>query len=124
MGKGLHKVFKTVVNDILQELRHLRKSGSPFITEPRNFAEVAKFSDDIKQPWLKATMKEIKNIINNNNFFIEDPEKYEPVTPCMDVYKAKIKSDGNLDRPKLRFVVKGDMKKRNWLEILGYQQPP
>ena len=43
MGKGLHKVFITVVKDILQELAPLGESGSEvshFIPEPRNFAEV------------------------------------------------------------------------------------
>ena len=43
VGKFLHKVFKTVVKDILQELTALGESGSEvsqFIPEPRNFAEV------------------------------------------------------------------------------------
>ena len=39
MGKGSHKVFKTVVKYILQDFPHLRESGSEvsyFIPEPRN----------------------------------------------------------------------------------------
>ena len=53
MGKGLHKVFSTVVNEISQELTPLGESGSEvshFIPEPRNFAEVTKLSDNIKKP--------------------------------------------------------------------------
>ena len=76
IGKGLHKVFKTVVNEISQELTPLGESSSEvshFIPEPRKFSEVTKLSDNIKKPWLKATMKEIKNLINNHNFLIEDP---------------------------------------------------
>ena len=45
MGKGIHKVFSTVVKDILQEMKPLEESGSEvshFIPEPRNFAEVKK----------------------------------------------------------------------------------
>ena len=90
MGKGLHKVFGTIVKDISQELTNFRESGSEvshFITEPRNFAEVTKLSENIRKPWLKATLKEIKNIINNQTLMIEDPKDGEPVTPCMDVYK-------------------------------------
>ena len=34
-------------------------------------------------------MKEIKNLINNQNLIIEDQNEGEPVTPYMDVYKAK-----------------------------------
>ena len=51
MGKGLHKVFKTVVKEISQDLPILGESGSEvshFIPEPRNFSEVTKLSDDIK----------------------------------------------------------------------------
>ena len=87
MGKCLHKVFKTVVKYISQEFPPLVESGSEvsnFILEPRNFAEVKKLSDDIKKLWLKENLKEIKNLINTNTFLIEDPEKDEPVTSCMD----------------------------------------
>ena len=47
MGKGLNKVFKTVVNDILQDLSILgasRSEVSYFIPEPINFAEVTRLS--------------------------------------------------------------------------------
>ena len=80
-----------------------------FIPEPRNFAEVIKLSENIKKTLLKATLKEIKNLINNQIFLIEDQNKDEPVTPCMDVYKAQIQSDGILDKLKLRIVVRGDL---------------
>ena len=39
---------------------------------------------------MKATLKKIKNIINNQTFMIEDPKDGETVTPCMYVYKSKI----------------------------------
>ena len=80
-----------------------------FILEPRKFSEVTKFPDKINKPWLKSNLKEIKNLINNQNFLFEDPQKDELVTPCMDVYKAKIKSDGIIDKLKLRIVVIGDI---------------
>ena len=93
MSKGLQKVFKAVVNEISQVLPILGVSGSQvsyFIPDPRNFAEVTIFLDDIKKPWLKANLKEIKNIINNQTFLVQEPEKGEPVTPCMGVEKDKI----------------------------------
>ena len=43
MGKGLHKLFSTVVKEIFQKLTALGESGSEvshFIPEPINFAEV------------------------------------------------------------------------------------
>ena len=88
------------------------ESGSEvfhFILEPRNFAEVKTLSENIRKPWLKATLKEINNLINNQTFLIEDQNEGEPVTPCMDVYKAKIRYDGSLDKLKLIIVVRGDL---------------
>ena len=85
---------------------------SHIIPEPRNFAEVTKLSENIRKPWLKATMKEIKNLTNNQTFLIEDPKDGEPMIPCMGVYKAKIQSDGSLDKLKLRIVVRGDLQNK------------
>ena len=71
MGKGLHKAFKSVVKEISQELTPLGESSSElsrFVSEPINYAEVTKSSENIKKPWLKATLKEIKNIIKKHTF--------------------------------------------------------
>ena len=119
MGKGLHKVFSTIVKEIFQELATLGESGSEvsqFIPEPRNFAEVTRLAENIRKPWLKATLKEMMNRINNQTFLIEDQKEGEPVTPCMDVYKAKIQSDVSLDKSKLRIVVSGDFQNK---EMVG-----
>ena len=100
-------------------MTNYEESGSEvshFIPEPRNFAEVTKLSENIRKPWLKATLKEINNIINNQTFLIEDSNDGEPVTPCMDVYKAKIQSDGSLDKLKLRIVARGDLQNK---EMVG-----
>ena len=78
-----------------------------FIPDLRSFVEVTKLSDNIKKPWLNETLKDIKNIINNQTFIVQEPEKDEPVTPCMDVYTAKIQSDGSLEKLKLIIVVRG-----------------
>ena len=117
-------MLKTVVKEILQDLPTLGESGSEVsssIPEPRKFAEVTRFSDDTKKTWLKTTQKEIKNLINNQTFIVQDPDKGEPVTPCTNVYKYKIKSDGSLDNLKLRIVVKGDMQNK---ELVGYNWLP
>ena len=79
------------------------------ITEPRKFAEVNRLSESIQKPWLKSTLKENNNLINNQNFLVQDPEKGEPVTPCMNVYKAKIRSNGSLYKLKFKIVVRGDI---------------
>ena len=55
------------------------------IPEPRNFFEVTKLSENLKKPWPKETLKEIKDLINNQTFLVEDQNEDEPITPCMDV---------------------------------------
>ena len=119
MGKVLHKVFKPVVNDISQVLPVLGESGSEvsyFIPGTRNFAEVTRLSEYIKKPWLKTTLKDIKNLINDHRCFVKEPEKGEPVAPCMDVYKSKIQYDGSLDKVNLIIVVRGYKKNK---ELVG-----
>ena len=75
-----------------------------------------KLSEDIRKPWLKATLKETKNLIINQIFLIKDHNEGEPVTTCTDVYKAKIQSDGSLDKFKLRILVRGYLQNK---EMVG-----
>ena len=49
---------------------------------------------------LKVTLKEIKNLINNQTLLIEYPKDGKPVTPCMYICKAKIQYYGSLDKLK------------------------
>ena len=55
----------------------------------------------MKKLLIKATLEEIKNLINKKTFIVQEPEKGGPENPCMNVYKAKIQSDGSLDKLKL-----------------------
>ena len=74
-GKSLHKVFIAVVNGVLQVLPILGESGSEvsyFIPEPRNFSEVNRLSEEIKKPRIKENMKEIRNLIKNKTFLVQD----------------------------------------------------
>ena len=94
----------------MQEFPPFGEPGSEvshFIPEPRKFDEVTKVSDDRKKPRIKETLKKIQNLIKNQTFLIEDPKKDGPVTPCIDVYKAKIQYDGSLDKLMLIIVVIG-----------------
>ena len=81
---------------------------SHFIPEPRNILEVIRLSAYVKNAWLKATLKDIKNVIINQTLLIDDIDKGYPVTPWMVVHRSNIKYDGSLDKLKLKVVVKGD----------------
>ena len=58
-------------------------------------------------------MKEINNLINSHTSLVYDPENGEPVTPYMDVYKAKMQFYGSLEKLKLRILVIGDMQNKD-----------
>ena len=58
-------------------------------------------------------MKVIKDLIKNQTFIVQEIEKDEPVNACMDVYKAKIQSDGSLNKLNFSIVVRGVLKIRN-----------
>ena len=62
---------------------------SHFIPEPSKLSEATRLPADAKKAWLKANLKEIIVFIKNQTFIMYDPEKVDPVTPCMDVYKRK-----------------------------------
>ena len=66
-----------------------------------NFAEVTILPADVKKDWLRATLKEIKKIINNQTFIMNNPENGDPMTPCMNVYKSNIQSDVSIYKLKL-----------------------
>ena len=57
-------------------------------------------------------MKDINYSINNQTFLVYNPEKGEPVTPCMDVYKAPVQPDRSHNKLKLIIVVRGDLQNK------------
>ena len=89
---------------------------SYFISEPRYFIEVTILSEDARKTWLNSTLKEINNLINNQDSLVEYPEKGKQVNPCMYVYKEKNQYYGSLDKLKLRIVVIEDLQNK---ELVG-----
>ena len=119
MGKGLHRVFKAVVNELNTALSTLVESVSKvshFIPEPSNVSEATRSPSDVKNDRLKANLKEIKKLNNNQNFLIDDSEKGDPEKSCMDVYKAITQSNESIDKLKLRILVRGDFQNK---EMIG-----
>ena len=119
------KVYiKAFVNELKNSLPTFGYSGSEvsqIIPEPRNFAEVTRLPADFKKAWLKSTLKGINSLINSKAFLIDNQDKGYPVTPCMDVYKAKIQSAGSLDKLKLIFVVRGDFLNKEMIGDTWYK---
>ena len=48
-----------------------------------HFVKITIQSEDIKRTWIKVNLKEINDLIINQNFLVKETEKGEPVTRCM-----------------------------------------
>jgi hypothetical protein len=83
---------------------------SPFMPPPMGIRSVLKMLDlKVREVWLRAYQKEIKTLIDAKTFALVIHKEGELVMHTMETNKAKIKSDGSLDKLKCRIVVRGDL---------------
>ena len=104
------------MKEISQALSILGESGSEvsyFIPEPRNFSEVTRLSEDTRKSWIKATLKDIKNLINNQIVLVNETENGEVLTPCVNFYKAKIQLDESLQKLKWEMFIRGYLQNKD-----------
>lgn len=81
-----------------------------FLPEPNSVKAVNRQPPELKQLWLKAIEDELKTLIANDTFDLtEQPRHGEQVIPIKLIFKAKQRSDGNLDKLKVRAVQRGDL---------------
>jgi hypothetical protein len=99
-------------------------STEDFIPEPINeFALIRMNEGKIKHEWIQKSILEVQCLVKENTFSLDHtPNEGEKITPTKFVYKAKIKSDGTLDKCKARLVVRRIYKQKS-LETNGPLQP-
>jgi hypothetical protein len=84
---------------------------------PKSIRDVLKMTDEVvRQEWLKAIKKEIKMLVDSGTFVADTLKTGEISTPVMETFKDKVKSDGSLDKLKMRLVVQGDLQDKNITE--------
>ena len=107
---------------LLKELDKPEFTAEDFIPEPSNeFALIRMPEGKIKHEWIEKTIVELRGLVKENTFSLDhSPEENEKVTPTKVTYKAKINSDGSLNKCKARIVVRGDLQ----AEIPGDQWSP
>ena len=93
---------------------------SRFLPEPKCVPQVLKlqYSDPaLFECWKKSFCKEMRNLIKDHSTFVlgerKEREKIIPVTVPL---KAKINSDGTLDKGKTRICVCGDIERNQFSE--------
>ena len=73
--------------------------------------------------WTAAFEKEVKALVDNDTFDLTVlPEPDEQVVPTTDLFRAKLKSDGTIDKLKVRIAARGDLDKgsvteNNWAPL-------
>ena len=107
---------------LIRELDKPFFTAEDFIPEPSNEYALIKMPEGkIKHEWIQKTILEVRGLIKENTFSLDHlPEENERVTPTKVTYKAKINSDGSLNKCKARLVVRGDLQ----AEIPGDQWSP
>ena len=84
--------------------------ASRYYPPPSSIRQVLAMKDEeLKQAWIKAYKKELKVLIDAGTFSIEKPLPEEAIVPTMETNKVKLRSDGSLDKLKVRIVVRGDL---------------
>ncbi len=80
----------------------------------------------IRDKWLNAIYKEYKNLIDNNTFNLQSQlNENEVAIPTTMVFKAKPKSNGQLEKLKARCCARGDLEKHqdqddNWSSCVSH----
>jgi hypothetical protein len=81
----------------------------PFLPEPKSLRGILKMPIHIRRAWIAAFVKEISGLYRLNSFKLGNPAPLDPVTPVMEVYKAKLDKNGLIDKLKCRVVFRGDL---------------
>ena len=64
-----------------------------YLPEPKNLKQIMKLPIEIRNGWIKAIVKELKFIIENNTFRRgEQVREGDEVVPSIIIFKAKITS--------------------------------
>lgn len=82
------------------------------------FEEVMKSKD--KEVWMKVVQEEFDFLIENGILVFEDFSAGRKVIDGKWIFRRKFKSDGSIDRYKVRFVVRG-FKRISGIDYLEYE---
>jgi hypothetical protein len=80
-----------------------------FLPEPQSLKKVAQLPPSIRDAWLRAYRVELQNMISNNTFAHPTRYRGERCLPIRVVAKTKLRSDGKVDKLKIRIAIRGDL---------------
>ena len=80
-----------------------------YLPEPQSLRSLKHASSLVLKQWLKAFRSELNNHIDKNTFAIPSEYNGEKCLPVTVIYKTKLKSDGMIDKLKVRIAIRGDL---------------
>jgi hypothetical protein len=80
-----------------------------FLPEPQSLKGMRYLPPDVLKQWLKAFRSELNNHIEKTTFAIPSEYKGEKCLPVTVIYKTKLRSDGLVDKLKVRIAIRGDL---------------
>ena len=99
-----------------------------FLPAPEHWKQILKLPEKVKQAWIRAFCKELKLLIVEKKCFkIAKPREDEPIIPVTAKSRTKIKSDGTVDKLKIRICLRGDLQAAltdfdTWCPMAGYRE--
>ena len=80
-----------------------------FLPEPQSLKGFRYLSPKVLKAWLKAFRSELENHINKTTFTAPSDYEGEKSLPVTVIYKTKLRSDGMVDKLKVRVAISGDL---------------
>jgi hypothetical protein len=82
-----------------------------FLPEPQSLKSINRLPERLKKAWLTAFRAELMNLLDKKTF--SHPTNYngEKCLPVKAIMKTKLKSDGMVDKLKVRIAIRGDLDK-------------
>jgi hypothetical protein len=80
-----------------------------FLPEPQSLKKIAQLPPSIRDAWLRAYRAELQNMISLRTFGHPTRYRGERCLPIRAVFKTKLRSDGKVDKLKVRIAIRGDL---------------
>ena len=80
-----------------------------FLPAPEHWKAILKLPINTQPPWIRSMLRELKLLIKEKICFKKElPGPDDPIIPVTAKFRAKIKSDGTIDKLKARICLRGD----------------
>ena len=84
---------------------------TPFLPEPMHIKSIGKLIPQVRAAWSSAFESELMNLVGKKTFAHPTDYNGEQCLPIRAVLKTKLRSDGMVDKLKVRITIRGDLDK-------------